>query len=168
MLKILIEKSTLGPIETKRAAGYLFALLTETAEFHSKIAEAGGLEFIISLASLVDLECQEYAAFALAFLASNRQYQITLAKMGAVRPLVSMMAGNKESKHYSGLALLKLADNFENHITIAEEGGIQALLRLGRSRVTGEELQYKAAMTVGHLASNAIDSLPKSSRFKND
>ena len=42
------------------------------------------------------------------------------------------------------------ADNFENHISIAEEGGIQALLRLARARSTDEELQYKAALTVGH------------------
>ena len=38
-----------------------------------------------------------------------------------------------------------------------EEGGIQALLRLARARSTDEELQYKAALTVGHLASNAVD-----------
>ena len=45
--------------------------------------------------------------------------------MGGVRPLVTMMATNSESKHYASLALLKLSDNFENHATIAEEGGIQ-------------------------------------------
>lgn len=55
---------------------------------------------------------------------------------------------------------MQLADNFENHIAIAEEGGIQALLRLARARSTDEELQYKAALTVGHLASNAVRLLP--------
>lgn len=75
-----------------------------------------------------------------------------------------MMAVEAEPRHYAGLALLKLADNFENHIRIAEEGGIQALLRLGRTRSTDEELQYKAALTVGHLASNAVKCLPKSSK----
>lgn len=83
-----------------------------------------------------------------------------LVKLGALRPLVSMMAVDSEPKHYAGLALLKLADNFENHLKIAEEGGVQALLRLGRSRSTDEELQYKAALTVGHLASNAVRMLP--------
>jgi hypothetical protein len=34
------------------------------------------------------------------------------------------------------------------------------LLRLGRSRSTDEELQYKAALTVGQLASNAVRMLP--------
>jgi hypothetical protein len=58
------------------------------------------------------------------------------------------------------LALLKLADNFENHVAIAKEGGIQALLRLGRTRTTDDELQYKAALTVGSLASNAVKMLP--------
>ena len=73
-----------------------------------------------------------------------------------------MMASDTEPKHYAGLALLKLADNFENHLKIAEEGGIQALLRLGRVRSTDEQLQYKAALTVGQLASNAVKLLPKS------
>merc|ERR1712196_141215 len=57
-------------------------------------------------------------------------------------------------------ALLKLADNFENHVAIAQDGGIQALLRLGRERTTDEELQYKAALTVGTLASNAVKMMP--------
>ena len=70
------------------------------------------------------------------------------------------MAVNSEPMHYASLALLKLADNFENHVAIAQEGGIQALLRLGRSRATDEELQYKAALSVGSLASNAVRMLP--------
>ena len=77
-----------------------------------------------------------------------------------IRPLVAMMSSNAESRHYAGLALLKLADNFENHLAISQQGGIQALLRLGRSRTTDEQLQYKAALTVGHLATNAVRLLP--------
>ncbi len=38
---------------------------------------------------------------------------------------------------------------------------MQALLRLARARSTDEELQYKAALTVGHLAANAVKLLPK-------
>lgn len=34
------------------------------------------------------------------------------------------------------------------------------MLRLARARSTDEELQYKAALTVGHLASNAVRLLP--------
>jgi hypothetical protein len=45
-------------------------------------------------------------------------------------------------------------------VAIAKEGGIQALLRLGRTRTTDDELQYKAALTVGALASNAVKMLP--------
>ena len=71
-----------------------------------------------------------------------------------------MMSIQAEPRHYAGLALLKLADNFENHVAIAQEGGIQALLRLGRERTTDEELQYKAALTVGTLASNAVKMMP--------
>lgn len=71
-----------------------------------------------------------------------------------------MLASEAEPRHYAGLALLKLADNFENHLRIAEEGGIQALLRLGRVRSTDEQLQYKAALTIGQLASNAVKLIP--------
>merc|ERR1712054_614962 len=130
-------------------------------EFHDDLVREGGIECIVTLASLEDIECQEYAAFSLAHLASNRDYQVRLVDCGALRPLVSMMSVHAEPRHYAGLALLKLADNFENHIRIAEEGGIQALLRLARARSTDEELQYKAALTVGHLASNAVRLLPQ-------
>ena len=80
--------------------------------------------------------------------------------MGVVRPLVAMLSSDAEPKHYAGLALLKLADNFENHLKIAEEGGIQALLRLGRTRTTDEQMNYKAAITLGQLASNAVKLMP--------
>lgn len=83
-----------------------------------------------------------------------------MVNLGAVRPLVAMLASDAEPRHYAGLALLKLADNYENHLKIAEEGGIQALLRLGRARSTDEQLQYKAALTVGQLATNAVRLIP--------
>lgn len=139
----------------------MLALLCEAMEYHDDVAREGGIETIVALASMEDIECQEYAAFSLAHLASNRDYQIAVVEAGGLRPLISMMSVHAEPRHYAGLALLKLADNFQNHIKIASEGGIQALLRLARARSTDEELQYKAALTVGHLASNAVKLLPK-------
>lgn len=130
-------------------------------EYHDDLVREGGLITLVFQASLEDGECQEYAAFSLAHLSSNRDYQTRIVEAGALKPLVAMMSVHAEPRHYAGLALLKLADNFENHIAIAEEGGIQALLRLARARVTDEELQYKAALTVGHLAANAVKLLPK-------
>jgi Armadillo/beta-catenin-like repeat len=150
-----------GGIELKRAGAYFLALLCEYREFHSDVQLHGGLQAVVQLARLEDEECQEYAAFSLAHLASNHMLQVLLVELGALQPLVSMISTETEPKHYAGLALLKLADNFENHLRIAEAGGIQALLRLGRARSTDEELQYKAALTVGHLASNAVKLLPK-------
>ena len=136
------------------------ALLCEEQEFHGDLEREGALAAVISLALLEDVESQEYAAFCLAHLASNRDLQVKLVNLGAVRPLVTMLSSDAEPKHYAGLALLKLADNFENHLKIAEEGGIQALLRLGRTRTTDEQLQYKAALTLGQLASNAVKLVP--------
>jgi len=135
--------------------------MAEDMEFHDDLVREGGLDTLIALAALEDIECQEYAAFSLAHLASNRDYQVLMVDKGALKPLVSMMSVHAEPRHYAGLALLKLADNFNNHIKIAEEGGIQALLRLARARSTDEELQYKAALTVGNLASNAVKLLPR-------
>merc|ERR1712070_660390 len=129
-------------MEVRRAAGYFLARLCENVEFHSELSKEGALEMVVSMASLEDIECQEYAAFALAHLASNRDLQVRLVELGALKPLVSMMAVMAEPRHYAGLALLKLADNFENHVAIAKEGGIQALL------------------TVGNLASNAAKLMP--------
>ena len=150
-------------LEIKRAAAYFFARLAESVEFHSHLASDRALEAIIAIASLEDVECQEVSAFALAHLASDRELQVALVALGALKPLVAMMSIQAEPRHYAGLALLKLADNFENHVAIAQEGGIQALLRLGRERTTDEELQYKAALTVGTLASNAVKMMPHTS-----
>lgn len=152
----IVRQLNIGNVEIKRAAGYFFATMCEQVEYHPDLATEGALEAIVSLAKMEDIECQEYAAFSLAHIASNREYQVRLVELGAVRPIVAMLACDAEPKHYAGLALLKLADNFENHLKIAEEGGIQALLRLGRTRSTDEQLQHKAALTVGQLASNAV------------
>lgn len=149
-----------GDIEIKRNVAYILALLAETTVFHDDLVRDGALDILIKYAALEDTECQEYAAFSLAHLSSNRDLQVTIAAAGAIRPLVAMMSNQAEPRHYAGLALLKLADNYENHAKIASEGGIQALLRLARARSTDEELQYKAALTVGHLASNAVSLLP--------
>lgn len=134
-----------GHFEVKRAAGYFLATISEQMEFHANLTAELALEAIVYLAEMEDVECQEYAAFSLAHLASNRDYQVKLVNIGAVHALVSMIAADQEPKHYAGLALLKLADNLENHLKISEEGGIQALLRLGRAGSTDEQLQYKAA-----------------------
>ncbi|KAL3789162.1 hypothetical protein HJC23_012251 [Cyclotella cryptica] len=158
-VQLLTKKSSMGSIEIKRAVAYLFSVLSECPDYHDRIRGGGALESIIALASLVDDECQDYGAFTLAFLANNKSFQIQLVKLGAVRPLVSMMANNLGSKHYASLALLNLADNFENHITIAEEGGIQALLALGRSKISNENVQYKAHLTVGQMAKHAANQL---------
>lgn len=160
-------------IEIKRACGYVFSILVEREQYHEDMKNAGALQKIVNLSALVDVECQLYGAFSLVFLASNKRFQVPLVKMGAVRPLVAMMATESEPRHYAGLALLKLADNFENHITIAEEGGIQALLKLGRSRATDEEVQYKAALTVGNLAYKAVEATKEqkgvvTSKFRRD
>lgn len=154
-IPLLVNKASNGSIEIKRVAAYLFSLLSEFPEYHDSIRDGGALETIIALASLVDNECQDYGAFTLAFLANNKSFQVPLVKLGAVRPLVSMMNSSSDAKHYASLALLKLADNFENHITIAEEGGIQALLALGRNKVASERVQYQASITVSALAKNA-------------
>ncbi len=117
-------------------------------------------ETIINLSVMEDVECQEYAAFSLAHLASNRDNEVKLVNMGVVKPLVAMLSSDAEPKHYAGLALLKLANNCENHLKITIDGGIQALLRLGRTRSTDDQLQYKAALTLGQIASNAVRMLP--------
>merc|ERR1711988_962540 len=159
-VEAVIKQMLVGDIEVKRASGYFVATLCQQVEFHDDLARAGVLEAVISLSVMEDIECQEYAAFSLAHLSSNREYQVPLVQAGAVKPLVAMLASEAEPRHYAGLALLKLADNFENHLRIAEEGGIQALLRLGRTRSSDEQVQYKAAITVGQLASNAVKMIP--------
>lgn len=159
LTKLLVEKSSTGSIEIKRAAAYLFSLLSENPDYHNDIRDGGALESIIELTSLVDDECQDYGAFTLAFLATNKEFQVPLVKLGAVKPLVSIMTNDSDAKHYASLALLKLADNFENHVAIAEAGGIQALLSLGRSKVANEAVKYEANISLTRLAKNACGQM---------
>ena len=163
-ISAVVQQLLAGDIEIKRAGGYFLANICEQSEFHSDLEKDGAYEAIIGLSKMEDIECQEYAAFSLAHLSSNKDNQVKLVNMGVVRPLVAMLSSDAEPKHYAGLALLKLADNFENHLKIAEEGGIQALLRLGRTRTTDDQLQYKAAITLGQLASNAVKLMPSANR----
>lgn len=153
-LPMIVDGSTTQSIEIKRAAAYFLSLLSECPEYHNGLQHVGGLESIVALASLVDEECQDYGAFTLAFLANNKSFQVPLVKMGAVRPLVSMMETSSQARHFAALALLKLADNFENHVQIASEGGINALLKLGRSKVSCDNMRYSASLTVSRMAKN--------------
>ena len=148
-------------VELMRHAGYLFCLLSENIETHDDFVREGGMDAIIKLAKLEDQECQEYATFSLAHLASNRLYQVPLVERGVLRPLISMMSADAEPCHYAGLALLKLAENYANHVRIAEEGGVQALLKLVRNNSTDSELNHKAALSLGTLSANAVDKLSK-------
>ncbi|KAG6974314.1 hypothetical protein JG688_00003126 [Phytophthora aleatoria] len=176
VLQKLVELGTLAHVialtkcidtETLRNCGYILALVVEQqTDYHDDLYREGGLDAAIALACVEDMECQEYATFTLAHLASNREYQVRLVERGALRPLIAMMSVHAEPRHYAGLALLKLADNYENHLRIAEEGGIQALLRIARARSTDEELQYKASLSLGQLASNATRSLPNHTTLK--
>jgi hypothetical protein len=160
-ISVVVEMLKLEKEEVKRAAAYLLALFAEQRDSHRELCKCGALEAIICIASTPDGECQEHGSFALVHLSENPEIQLQLARLGAVRSCVSLLSINAESKHYAALALLKLASNFENHLIIAEQGGIQALLRLGRSQIVNEELQYRAAVAVGNLANNAIKSFEK-------
>ena len=155
-LPLVVEKSLFGSIEVKRAAAYYLALLSAEEEYHSSIKTANGLKSVVETAALVDEEAQDYGAFTLAFLSTNKSLQVPLTKLGAVRPLVSMMSRGSESKHYAAMALLRLAENYENHVTISEEGGINALLKLGKSKCA-DNMKLNAAVSISKLANNAVE-----------
>ena len=161
---IVSQSARLKDVEVKRNCGYFLSLLAEYMEFHDGLVREGRIECIVILASLEGIECQKYATtFNLTHLASSRDYQVRLVDCGVLWPLMSMVSVHAGPRHYVGLALLKLADNFENHIRLQKMGGAQTFLRLARARSAGEELQYKATLTVGHLSSNAVKLLPEGS-----
>merc|ERR1711991_178771 len=81
-----VKCQAVGNIEVKRACGYLFASVSEINEFHGDMDKENAFQSIITLAEMEDIECQEYAAFSLAHLASNKDFQVRLVNLGAVRP----------------------------------------------------------------------------------
>eukprot|EP00940_MAST-03C_sp_MAST-3C-sp2_P002171 g2171.t1 len=157
LFKAMIKQGEQDDVEILRNVAYFLAIMAEGGyENHPFIVDEDGLATLVRLMAADDIEIQEYSTFAVAHLSSNHDYQVRIVSEGALKPLISMMQVHSQPRHYAGLALLKLADNYETHIEIAKEGGVHALLRLARAHSTDQELQYRAALTVGHLASNAI------------
>lgn len=125
-------------------------------ELKRPLVEAGALPPLVRNASRAneDLQCQ--VAGFLANLSEETENQISLVSNGCIPVLCTLArVENDEIQQDSARALANVTSN--------EEGGIQALLRLGRERTTDEELQYKAALTVGTLASNAVKMMPHTS-----
>ena len=67
------------------------ARLSQNVELHEALVAGGGLEACAQLAEDADPECQECAAFGLAFLASNRELQRPLVQLGVLKTLVALM-----------------------------------------------------------------------------
>ena len=95
VVKVFVAVVGDANLEIKRAAAYYFARLAESVECHAKLAKDGALAKIIQIASLEDVECQEVSAFALAHLASDRDLQVPLVTLGALKPLVAMMSATR-------------------------------------------------------------------------
>ena len=72
----VVTQMGVGDIEVKRACGYYICTLAEQIEYHNDLAREGALESLVALAKQEDGECQEYAAFSLAHIAANRDYQV--------------------------------------------------------------------------------------------
>jgi len=156
-----VEDRLQDQLVLRRSAAYFLARLSMNVEFHDELITGGGLQACLRLASDGDEECQEYAAFSLAFASSNRDLQRELVERGALAPLVRLMGSEAEPRQYAALALLKLADNFENHVAIAKAGGLQALLQLGRGGLVDDEFQCAAVKMLGVISSNVAAMLPK-------
>ena len=161
-LQRIVDKTSTGSIEIKRAAAYFLSILSESLNYHDNLQQVGGLEAAVRLSSLVDEECQDYGTLMLAFLANNKAFQVPLVNMGAIRPLVSCCSTStsSSSSHFAGVALVRLAENYMNHIAIAEEGGLSVLLRLGR--MGGKKnLQYQASLSITKMAKQAASLVEK-------
>lgn len=74
-----------------RSAAYFLARFSQNVELHDAIVKSGGLEACAKIAGDSDLECQEYAVFSLAHLATNRELQRPLVELGVPKTLVTLM-----------------------------------------------------------------------------
>eukprot|EP00924_Labyrinthula_sp_SR-Ha-C_P006206 snap_masked-scaffold_63-processed-gene-0.43-mRNA-1 protein AED:1.00 eAED:1.00 QI:0/-1/0/0/-1/1/1/0/4272 len=154
-------------VEVSRVLAYFIALCCESGFLRPYLVSTTDrtkktvkllIETMVQLGESEDIETQEYASFGLAHLCSCLKLQSRLIDLGVIKILIRLVLNEKEPKYYASLALLKLANNYENHVAIAENGGIQALLKLTKMRLTDDQLNYKAALTVGHLASSLVES----------
>ena len=97
---------------------------------------------------------QEYAAFALAYLANNDKNSQAIISAGGVRPLVWLTReGTEEQKQYAALTLANLANNDDfSRQAIESANGIGPLVVLARQG-TPKQKEY-AADALGNLAYN--------------
>ena len=131
LLDIIVKTVDSGDLNTKRAAGYVLAILATDISRHEILRMTGGIRCATKLASQADSECQEYGAFAIAHMSRNSLVQAELVKEWKVVPiLVSIMATRSDARSYAATSLLSLAENNENHLEMAEHGVIQSLLSL--------------------------------------
>merc|ERR1711988_2029505 len=149
-------------IECVKAAVYALGTLCEVDDVKAKLVELGAVASVVNQCAKGDIETKRSCGYLLARLSENIEFHDDMVRNDALQAVITLASlEDMECQEYSAFSLAHLADNFENHVAIAKEGGIQALLRLGRTRTTDDELQYKAALTVGNLAANAVKLLPK-------
>ena len=121
------------------------ASLAMIAANRDKIVDARGVTPLVYLLNGGDDTAKRWAAAALGNLAQGRTeqgYPAQIAKVGAISPLVSLVAGEhgEEAQQEGAWALFALADHAANRIAIAEAGGIGPLvLLLGSSNATSRE-----------------------------
>jgi hypothetical protein len=163
----LVDHISTGETTLRRSIGYFLASASQQIEYHESMDKVSSIEGLVTLLGSEDIECQEYAAFAVAHMSSNTSLQTKIVASGVVPFLLKLMnssdiGGSEETHDYSTIALLKLSENIQNYEAITKLGGIQALVRLNRSRSADENIQFKAALTIGKLAASAVELLPSS------
>ncbi len=98
------------------------------------------------------------AALALRDLAGNAENKISIAKAGAIRPLVSLLSdSDTEVRQNAAAALCNLAANAENSIVIAQAGAIRPLVSLLSDSDTIVRKNVAAALS--NLALNAENTI---------
>ena len=140
---------------------------------------------LFALLSVEDDECVHNAAYALGSMIESTEVRDALVRHGCIQAVTNIMpSASIEVKRACGYLFSILAEHVCYHQELFDSGTLEQIVnlaglvdmecqiygafslvflakKLGRSRVADNEVQYKAALTVGSLASKAVAKLPK-------
>ena len=142
-----------------QAAYAVLCLAADNATTQVLIAKSDGIPPLIALVRKSMAEAQEYAARALWHLASQAENRQLIFELGAIKPLIGMLATDGEiAPELAAVILVRLSrTNSDVSVEIARSGGVIPLVKLVSGGSAGAQQQAAACLAELALVSKNRD-----------
>jgi vacuolar protein 8 len=158
-LESAVALASLVDKECQAFGSLALAFLAKNPTFQVSLVKMGAVRPLVTMID-ANSDSKHYAALALVKLADNFENHITIAgKYQTKYRYVALFIQYFVISPPRCRSLIHSTRTFY----LSEQGGIGALLSLGKSKISCANMQYKASLTVGHLAKNAYSQIDSSS-----